>query len=373
MGIDKLEDSVALTTEEEREAREKRLEDARSLLGITDPMTKEVIAKPPPILSKHGDFGDEVFLRRRKVGILTGEPGIGKSTVTAGIALGMAAGLDEVAGFSVVRGKVLVLASEDDEDEYIERLDFYAKKYNIDKSRFKDRILFSDQYQLLWNIKDGTPTSNEKWDALWEMVEQEGCRLVIIDPVMKYVQFNNSNSDDEVGAFLGELLEKAKQHDCGVLLVTHSNKEGIKATRRGEDPSADVIRGSGAWFQFSRSVCTVFKEVEQRKVEAEAQKDGLKPKHAKITIRNVKNNNGPTGWNIYLAGTPSKWDGFHIDEDPFVVERVESPRERVVLENEFGTIHEKDGKYTVSDRDNVVISVHTSEKAAIETLNGDDF
>ena len=98
------------------------------------------------------------------------------------------------------------------------------------------------------------------WLDLRLAVEQIKPRVVIIDPALAAFA-GESNAAAPVRAFLGALSQLAKDHACGVLLITHSRK----ATRGRPDSNDRVERvfdagqvgGSTHWSDGVRGVLTM--------------------------------------------------------------------------------------------------------------------
>lgn len=89
------------------------------------------------------------------------------------------------------------------------------------------------------NIKAADLTQNPEW--LIELVEREKFEVVIIDPIAKFIS-GDENSSISVGQLFSN-LGRVQSLGASVILVHHSRK-----IPRGEQMSADKMRGSNRWF-----------------------------------------------------------------------------------------------------------------------------
>jgi AAA domain-containing protein len=151
--------------------------------------------------------------------LIGGEPGLGKSQVTAALAATVTSGgtwpCDE--GRSPL-GSVIILSAEDDASDTIRpRLDAAG----ADVSRIH---LISAVHQ---NDGKGRRTFNLQADLvlLEKAIQQIGdVRLVIIDPVSSYLGKTDSHNNSEVRSTLAPLGEMAARLRTAVVAVTHFNK-----------------------------------------------------------------------------------------------------------------------------------------------------
>lgn len=224
---------------------------------------------PAPLLRLSKGTG--AVLSIGTVGVLSGAGGMGKSALTASLALGLA---DRGAGDSgtlvgglfeapIGGGSVLMATWEDAPAVTRWRIEAAAKSkllkvaddatagvYLMDMS---GAPLYGpragegeDERPGLYNAR---PEPLPGWDDLWREVERTGARLVVIDPVLSAF-VGNSNEAAPVREFLSALSVKATEAGCAVLLVAHSTKAA-----RGESDPFDPghVGGSAAWTDGVRS------------------------------------------------------------------------------------------------------------------------
>ena len=99
-------------------------------------------------------------------------------------------------------------------------------------------------------------TLPEQADELDRDIEQLGARLVVIDPVVAYLdQKVRTASDHQVRRALAPLVELAKRHRCAIVAIRHLNKQA------GSDA---IYRGGGTigFAGLARSVLTVGRDPE---------------------------------------------------------------------------------------------------------------
>jgi AAA domain len=173
---------------------------------------------------------------RRKVVVLDGDPGLGKSVLTLTIAAKVSTGSPFPDGERPEVADVILLSAEDDIGDTIRpRLEAAG----ADLSR-------------CWVLPDITPqvAAEEKpqpprppelpadLDALEGMVKDKGAALVVIDPLMAFLSSQiDSHKDQDVRKVLAPLGYMASRTGAAVVVVRHMNK--------GQGGSA-LYRGSGS-------------------------------------------------------------------------------------------------------------------------------
>lgn len=226
--------------------------------------------RPAPLLSLAGQPG--AVLSLGTVGVLSGEGGMGKSALTASLAVTLASrgegeGGPLVGGLfdaPIGGGPVLVASWEDSAAVTRWRIEAAAKalklKYDAVRRVFLMDLAGSPLYGPgargesagLYNAR---PEPLAGWRDLWREVARLKPRLVVIDPVLSAF-VGNSNDAAPVREFLAVLSVESARDDgerqpCAVLLVAHSNK----AARGGETDPFDPgqVGGSAAWTDGVRS------------------------------------------------------------------------------------------------------------------------
>jgi hypothetical protein len=156
-----------------------------------------------------------------KLTLLIGDPGLGKSLLTADIASRVTRGRPFPDGATCESGSVIFLSAEDDAADTIRpRLDAAG----ADVSRV--HTLEAVRVQLT----DGSLTEkafNLETDcAALEVAlrKHPDVRLIVIDPISAYLGGVDSHSNAEVRGVLARLATLAAQHGVAVLCITHLRK-----------------------------------------------------------------------------------------------------------------------------------------------------
>ncbi len=173
----------------------------------------------------------------QNLSVLVGPGGRGKSTLSMLLAAAVTRGTlpDDCLG---TPAGVLIISYEDGESHVIvprlmaagadlERVSIVSAEDSIGLVSFPDDV-----------------------DELGRLAEDEGARLVIIDPLVAGLrsQRTDSHNDQSVREALAPLQQLAESHDIAVLAVMHPPKG-----RGGGDPNA-YISGSGAFYNAPRAV-----------------------------------------------------------------------------------------------------------------------
>ena len=158
-----------------------------------------------------------------KVSIIAGNPGLGKSQVTVGMAATVSTGgLWPVDRKSCEVGNVVILSAEDDPSDTI-RPRLEASGADLSRVYILDAVLDGPL------VGGGeTPRAfNLKTDIaqLGNMLKEiGGAALVIIDPITAYLGTTDSHKNAEIRALLSPLAEVAGQYGAAVVAVSHFNK-----------------------------------------------------------------------------------------------------------------------------------------------------
>lgn len=162
-------------------------------------------------------------IARGKVSMVAGNPGLGKSQVTASMAAIVSTGGSwPVDGTPCEVGNVVILSAEDDPADTL-RPRLEAARADL------SRVFIIDA------VTDGTSADggeirrgfNLKSDLsrLGAMLEEiGGAALVVIDPITAYLGTADSHKNAEIRALLSPLAELAAKHGVAVVCVSHFNK-----------------------------------------------------------------------------------------------------------------------------------------------------
>jgi putative DNA primase/helicase len=156
-----------------------------------------------------------------KLTLIAGDPGLGKSMLTASLAGHVSTGRAWPAGGACPLGDVLFVSAEDDPADTIRprldaagadphRVHIVAGVESLDTRGLPEKRLLS--------LKKDLVAISEAVLALQE------CRLIVIDPVSAYMDGSDSHNNAEVRGLLAPLSELARAIGAAIVAVTHLNK-----------------------------------------------------------------------------------------------------------------------------------------------------
>jgi hypothetical protein len=154
------------------------------------------------------------YIPRYGVTILAGDPGKGKSLLTAMLVATVTSGLEWPLSSERPKGnKVLLLSAEDNWDRVtLPRL--------IKAGADIDNIHVMHKFRAL---------TKDRMDALAEEMESWKPDLVVIDTLSAYMGAERDmHRQNEVGEFLAQLTEMAEAIGCAVLGIGHLNKQSVE-------------------------------------------------------------------------------------------------------------------------------------------------
>lgn len=197
------------------------------------------------------------WLAKRKLHILAGAPGQGKTTIALSIAATITIGGRLPDGTRCELGNVLAWSAEDDPaDTLLPRL--------IAAGADKDRVFFVTGARVNGEVTPFDPAR----DMVQLVAAAEsigGISLLIVDPVVSAVA-GDSHKNTEVRRALQPLVDLAAMLNCAVLGISHFSKGG-----QGQDPTQRVV-GSVAFAAVARMVWVAAKvkgdEGEDRRILA---------------------------------------------------------------------------------------------------------
>jgi len=174
-----------------------------------------------------------------KLTIIAGDPGLGKSMLTASLAAHVSMGCawpDRRAG---VLGSVVLISGEDDPADTIRpRLD--AAGADVERVHYLRAIADPVGGERSFSLSDVA--------ALKELLARIGdCRLVVIDPISAYLGGTDSHKNAEVRALLSPLAALAAEHGVAIVAVTHLNKGQAAAMYRMTGSLAFVAAARAAY------------------------------------------------------------------------------------------------------------------------------
>ncbi len=166
------------------------------------------------------------FLYRRKIALMAGNPGEGKSTGCCDIAARVTRGSDWPGGVKSVAdpSHVIMISGEDDAgDTIVPRL--IAAGADLSKVHIIDDVFESE-------AGEATALSIDKhMDEIHRAAVEVEAALVIIDPLAAFMGNRDSRKNSDVRALLNKIRRFAFEGNYAVLGVTHFNKPSAeKAT-----------------------------------------------------------------------------------------------------------------------------------------------
>lgn len=196
-------------------------------------------------------------IARGKVSMIAGNPGLGKSQLTAAMAAVVTTGgrwpVDRTL---CATGNVVFVSGEDDAADTIRpRLEAagadVARCFILDMVRDVGRD--GEQRQRSFSLQSDLP-------ALASMLEEiGGAALVVIDPISAYLGSADSHKNADIRALLDPLGKFASQWGAAVICVSHLNKGG------GNGEALARVTGSLAFVAAARAAFVVVKDKEDER------------------------------------------------------------------------------------------------------------
>lgn len=148
-----------------------------------------------------------------KICMIAGEPGLGKSQITADIAAIVSRGnIWPGSADASPQGKVIILSAEDDVQDTI-----------------KPRLMACDANHTNIFAIEGDVDLNQDIERLQMLVKfHSETKLIIIDPVTAYLGDIDSHKNSEVREIMRKLGVLASENNLCILIVTHLNKDSTK-------------------------------------------------------------------------------------------------------------------------------------------------
>ncbi len=185
-----------------------------------------------------------------KVNLIAGQPGLGKSQITALLAAAVSTGGRWPDGSDAPLGNVIFVCCEDDAaDTIVPRLDVAG----ADRKRI---------HLLDWVIRSGDQREPQQYlfdlgrdiGALQALANKIGnVKLIVIDPISAYLGRLDSHKNSDVRSALAPLQTLAAEIGAAVVLVSHLNK-GVA-----DGAATSRVSGSGAFVAACRSAWLVAK------------------------------------------------------------------------------------------------------------------
>ena len=190
-----------------------------------------------------------------KITVIGGDPGLGKSLLTANLAATVSRGYQFPDGTPCTKGDVLLLSAEDDPGDTI-RPRLEAMDADLDRVHFCSKYAFEDGDGALY---DDTFTDVGNTEAIARSLSDaeaagHAIRLIVIDPITAFLGDLDGHKNTEIRARLAPLAELAQQWRCAIVMVSHLNKAG------GGSSPIYRITGSLAFVAAARAVWLVTRD-----------------------------------------------------------------------------------------------------------------
>ena len=180
-----------------------------------------------------------------KLTLIAGDPGLGKSMLTAFVAATVSTGRAWPDGTHAPVGDVLIVNLEDGQaDTTRPRLD--AAGADVARVHAADLVHHPDGTLQCMTLADVQPIA----DALERMPKP---RAVILDPVSAFMGSADSHVASDVRGLLAPLAELAQRSGVAFVLISHLNKSNAQT-------AMNRINGSGAYVAACRSAWIVVKD-----------------------------------------------------------------------------------------------------------------
>ena len=236
---------------------------------------KDAPTDPPArVLARDGEDGKAAagpLLARGGVAVLAGRGGIGKSALTARMALGLASGQDG-AWREIMDGLLwgeccpAIMATWEDHPAYTaNRLRAMTSGIGVNALE-RVHLLDMTGHPVFGpgerqggasGLYNARPEPLPAWHTLWRAVETTKAKLLIIDPATAAFA-GDSHRVESVREFIGALHLECARRDVAALLVAHSTKDAKKQGAALPDPfDPGVLAGSAAWVDALRCVLTL--------------------------------------------------------------------------------------------------------------------
>ena len=187
---------------------------------------------------------------RRKITLIDGDPGEGKSFVTQAISAAVTRGFCFPSDERKEPGNVILMSAEDGPEDTI-------------RPRLEDMEANLDRVTLLSGLVDANGSEQfltlADLDVIEKAIAKESPILLVVDPIIAYTASKDTHVAAQVPSLLAPLAALAEKYNVAVVCVRHLNKGTSKAAYRG--------MGSVDFFASVRSVFLCGPDPENGKVK----------------------------------------------------------------------------------------------------------
>jgi hypothetical protein len=258
------------------------------------------------------------YIPFRKVTVLDGDPGLGKSTILIDIAARLSTGQALPNGKRhKPAGTILLMGEDGAGDTIVPRL--------INAGADLAKIGIRDTYPN-GQGQEVPPSFPSNLDKLADDILAADASLVVIDPVMSYLDPDiNSNNDQQVRRALMPLAQLAEESGCAIVLLRHLNKS---------TSSSALYRGGGSigFVGVARSGLIVARDPDApERVVLASTKSNLGPPPPSLNYRLVGCENG---------AARVEWEGHSTHTAASLVENQVSNEDRTALDEAISFLRE---------------------------------
>lgn len=184
-----------------------------------------------------------------KLTVVAGNPGLGKSQITAYLAATVSNGICWIDGTNAPQGNVIFLSAEDCPADTIKpRL--IAANAKIENcfvlEAVKSKSTSGKESLRGFDISQDIERLSELIKAISDV------RLIIIDPISSYLGKTDSHNNSDIRAVLTPLAEMAAKHDIAVVVLTHLNKSNQQDAIARVIGSVGLIAAARAGFMVTK-------------------------------------------------------------------------------------------------------------------------
>lgn len=155
-----------------------------------------------------------------KLTIIAGQPGLGKSQITAMLCAHVTAQKPFPDSFIADKGDVLIISAEDDPEDTIKpRL--IAAGADVKRCHFLNNVQVTEEGKTIYRLFDLEQDIQPLEDAVEALPD---LRLIIIDPVSAYQGSADSHNNAEIRSLLAPYQNLVARRGIALVLVTHFNK-----------------------------------------------------------------------------------------------------------------------------------------------------
>lgn len=204
---------------------------------------------------------------------VTGYPGSGKSNFLTSMSMNFANN-----GY-----KILVYAFENTANQLFKKwLQIKTGEPTsdvIDLDKLRKYYSFLNEHFLIYQDFESLRTIDEIIESAEQAVQQEGVKMVIIDPLNKIPYSKSDNISNDLCVLLNKLTAFCKRNQVVTFLVAHPTKPEKGKLKNIDSPSGFDIAGSANFLNMSDVVITVHRKQND---------DGIKGNIAKVMVSKVR-------------------------------------------------------------------------------------